>query len=254
MKATVLPGLHVVVTVLLIVQAPWAAAAGARSPRARIPEPLLLDSTTDIDSDETGEVEIDLVGTSGRHGSGATVEAEWRATRQLGLSLQVGTTREPGGEDLDASAAVAWALYHQYALDLHVQAFGRVRLPFTAERQTAALDPADPVLPISAGVQGAIRRGLVTVRSELAVEAGGNGAHRLSVRGATALLMGGSLGFAGVELLGDLASSAPWTLAAEASLDISRGLLPLRLGVAVPWRLQSPHDVAVIAGVVVELN
>src|SRR6266508_5662599 len=95
MKATVLRGLHVVVPVLLIVQGPWAAAAGGESPRARMPEPILLDSTTDIDSDEAGELEIDLVGTGSRHGSAATIEAEWRATRQLGLSLQVETTREP---------------------------------------------------------------------------------------------------------------------------------------------------------------
>jgi hypothetical protein len=42
----------------------------------RLPEPMLVESTTDIDSDESGEVEVDVLGGRGVHGVGGSAEVE----------------------------------------------------------------------------------------------------------------------------------------------------------------------------------
>ena len=112
-----------------------------------------------------------------------------------------------GGSELTnevgARASLAWALYHDYALDLHLQAFARVRVPFEFER-TTPLDPTDAAQTATMGVQAAFRRGLFNVRGEFGVQAGGGAPHPLSVRGAAALLLGGGFGFIGVDVMGDV--------------------------------------------------
>lgn len=246
--------LGLVLSLLLFATARRAGAEEAGARRPRMPEPLLLDSTTDIDSDDAGELEIDLLGAAARGGSAATIEAEWRGTQRLGISLQLQAARGAERDDVGASAVLSWALHHQDDPDLHLQAFARLRIPFTVEDDAAILDPADPVLPASAGIQGAIRRGVFTVRSELAAEAGGGGPHRVSARGGAALILGGRAGFAAAEILGDLARSSRWTLAAEASAAVPGLGLPLRLGVAVPWELEGHRAVALLAGLVVDLE
>lgn len=57
-----------------------------------MPEPILVESITDLDTQRAGELELE-VGTStlSKHGSWATrLEAEWRVTGRLGLMLEAG--------------------------------------------------------------------------------------------------------------------------------------------------------------------
>jgi hypothetical protein len=220
--------------------------------RRRMGEPLLVESTTDIDAEESGEVEVDvLAGHTGR-GFAASAEVEWRATTRLGLAAEVDGGSEVT-DNVNARAAVAWAILHDYERDLHAQAFLRVRLPFDFER-AAPLDPVDSALPLTAGVHGAFRHGMVNVRGEFGVEAGPGGPSPVSVRGAAALLLDGSIGFVGVDVMGDLARPSPWAIAPEAVLA-STGLgLPLRVGVALPVTLSASRNVGVVLGIVAELK
>lgn len=237
----------------LVVTAPAASiAADEVNHRNRMPEPMLVESTTDIDSEEPGEVEVDVLGGRDTRGFSGSAEVEWRATRRLGLAVEVDGGSELTNE-VGARASLAWALFHDFALDLHMQAFARIRLPFGFERMTPP-DPTDAALPATMGIHAAFRRGLVNVRGEFGVEAGGNGPHQVSVRGAAAVLLDGGFGFVGLDLMGDLARAAPWAVALEAMLASTATGLPFRVGVAVPWSLARQHDVGVIVGIVAELN
>jgi len=114
------------------------------------------------------------------------------------------------------------------------------------------LDPAESALPATAGVHGAIRRGIFTFRGELAAEAAWRSPARVSVRGGAAVLAASPAGFLGLEIMADQARGTPVAFAAELSLDGSIVDAPLRLGLAVPWTPTSPGSLAVIVGLVLE--
>src|SRR2546427_9903350 len=69
--------------------------------RAKMPEPLLTESITDLDGARAGEVEVDVNGLALRRTSAVrqwqtSVEAEWRGLGRLGrdLRLRVGPVLE----------------------------------------------------------------------------------------------------------------------------------------------------------------
>src|SRR5207245_9399025 len=69
--------------------------------RARMPEPLLTESITDLDGALAGEVEIDVSASVLRRATGpgqwqSSVEVEWRAVERLGLALERGVGRGRG--------------------------------------------------------------------------------------------------------------------------------------------------------------
>src|SRR2546425_5121584 len=66
--------------------------------RAKMPEPLLTESITDLDGARAGEVEVDVNGLVLRRTSAVrqwqtSVEVEWRALERLGLALDLGVGR-----------------------------------------------------------------------------------------------------------------------------------------------------------------
>ncbi len=242
----------------LILRAPVAAASQPESGRVAMPEPLLIETATDLDSDEAGELEVDLTGASGVRPALADpsgeLEAEWRVTRRLGLALGLGLS---GGLDLhalSARGAASWALYHDLRHDLHVQLFASGRYPLELNDGLATIDHSEPTRPFEAGVHGGIRQGWLTLRGQLGVEAGGRSAHLLPVRAALVPAAGGRAGFGAIELMADWARADPWTIAPEGVLDLGIWGLPVRLGLALPWRPSAPRDLSAIARVIVEVD
>jgi hypothetical protein len=228
-----------------------------------MPEPILVETPTDIDSAQAGEVEIDLLGgvrlpwLKDREW-GALLEVEWRVLDEVGVSAEVGYSRDFGTGDLAAVGerlSLAWSFFHDPARDLHLMLVGSARVPMDIENE-AALDPAEPALPISFGLHGAQRFRFLTLRAEATGEGGGH-AHRLPLRAAAAALAGvPGLGFAGVEVMADWARPSPWSIAAELSFDARAVDIPCLIGVAVPWRPDvAPFgsSTSLVARIVVEL-
>ena len=115
--------------------------ASGRKPA--IPEQILTESVTDIDADEAGEAEIVLnVQTLRARRGGARVytsglEIEWRVLRDVGLRLEpsyAATQDEARSRDHEfgLSAAGSYALLHDFARDIHVQAEARLQTELDA--------------------------------------------------------------------------------------------------------------------------
>jgi hypothetical protein len=214
---------------------------------ARMPEPLLGESITDIDGVEAGELEIDLTGL-GLHRSGggalyrSSLEAEWRALSRLGLALDLGLVTPPGAggvsQAVSARASAAVILLHDLQRDLHVMAEASARL-LEAEGPEGELEPGEGALPFSLGLRAGVRTGPVTLRGFLGAGLGAGSAHLVPVRAQAAVLRelgdGGRWGFFGLELDGDWARRSPALIAPNLVLDGTPLGVPLKLGLALPW-------------------
>lgn len=93
-----------------------------------------------------------------------------------------------------------------------------------------------------------------TFGTQLGVDAGGTGPDRLLVRGRSALLVGSRLGFAGVEMIADVGHTISSAIAPEFALDVPVSGFPVRLALAVPFRLDAPHGVGMITAVSTDLR
>ena len=249
---------------------PWVAFALAALPirtgaaeseaesRVAMPEPLLNETTTDLDSDEAGELEFDLTGGAevrrSLRASSLQAEVEWRVTRRLGLSLELGLANDPGAEPFGARLAASWALLHDLQHDIHLQLFADGRFPLAADAAALAVDPSESALPFELGVHAGVRRGWLTVRGQVAGELGGHSAHLVPARAALALLAGGRAGFGGVELMSDWARADPFAVAAEVIGDGALLGLPLRLALGVPWRPSLPGALGIQLRLMAELD
>src|SRR4051812_42505740 len=87
--------------------------------RHPMPEPLLAESVTDIDSSEAGELELDV--SAARTSPGRTwlaaAEVEWRALERLGLALEVGAGLDAAARSEDPMSvrlAAAFVLLHDF--------------------------------------------------------------------------------------------------------------------------------------------
>jgi hypothetical protein len=235
----------------------WAAA------KTRMPEPLIGESITDLDRAQAGELELDLTGalrpstaTSTALWAGS-LEAEWGATERLGLALELGLSNagEGGGSrgstEPSLRAAASWALLHDSALDLHLQAEATVRLLRESDAEVGRLvDPGNSLLPVSFGFRGGIRQSIWTIRGAIGGAAGGHSSHLVPLRGDLALFgefrCGGPCGFAGLELDADWSWRDPFVLAPTLVLDGARFHLPFRFGVAVPLALSAERSGAAV--------
>jgi hypothetical protein len=222
--------------------------------QGEMPEPILVESITDLDSREAGELELELAtSTLAKSGAwAARLEAEWRFTGHLGLMLEAGLTtlQHP---DANVRAGASFAAFHDDALGLHAQFLAFATLHGNLE-EDPLLDPAEPGTAFALGAHAGWHRNFWTVRAELTAGFGGHVSH-LPVRANFALLAGNHLGFIGVESLLDFARFDPWTVAAEAELREQFGDIAVRFAIAVPYRPRTDRrEVAVMLRVLVGLD
>src|SRR3989475_12424758 len=100
--------------------------------RAKMPEPLLTESITDLDGARAGGVEVDVNGLVLRRTSAVrqwqtSVEAEWRALERLGLALVLGVGRVLDGATSPAISvrlAAGWVWTPSQPHGLHLLAEG----------------------------------------------------------------------------------------------------------------------------------
>lgn len=218
--------------------------ASGRKPA--IPEQILTESVTDIDADEAGEAEIVLnVQTLRARRGGARVytsglEIEWRVLRDVGLRLEpsyAATQDEARSRDHEfgLSAAGSYALLHDFARDIHVQAEAGVR--FLGAEPVNVSVPGDFTLPFTLGLRGAVRRGPWSLRPAAGAGVGGSPA-RAAVWAGAGLLYGlgdgGRYGFVGMEVDADAARRAPFVVAPNIMADTVAMHLPFRIGIALP--------------------
>jgi hypothetical protein len=218
-----------------------------------MPEPILVESITDLDTTEAGELELELGTSTLNNGQWATrLEAEYRVTGHLGLLLESSITTL-GHSDPQVRAGVSFAGYHNTTLGLHLQFLAYAAL-HGSEEKNALLDPAEPGTDFALGAHAGWHRDWWTVRAELTGGFGGHVSH-LPVRANVALLAGTPFAFIGVESMLDFARFDPWTIAAEAELREELGDFALRLAIAVPWRPRTDkNEVAVMLRVLVGLD
>jgi len=124
--------------------------------RAKMPEPLLTESITDLDGARAGKVEV-----------------EWRALERLGLALDLGVGRVLDGATSPAIGvrpAANWVLTHSPPLDFHLMAEVSARISHDATENVQ--DPGEGAPPFSGGVRFGIRHRWLTVRTFLGAGAG----------------------------------------------------------------------------------
>jgi hypothetical protein len=223
--------------------------AVARPVRAKMPEPLLTESITDLDGAQAGEVEIDVNGSAFRRTTGVrrwqgSVEVEWRALERLGLSVDLGVGRvldAATGPVMSVHPAASWVVMHSQPLDFHLMAEVSGRI--SQDGADDAQDPGDGAMPLSGGFRFGIRQGWLTVRAFLGTGAGSHSAHAVPLRAQAAVLAEfgreGRLGFAGFEMDADWARRTPLTVAPNLVLRGAHLHVPFDLGIAVPW---TPHS------------
>jgi hypothetical protein len=224
------------------------AANTARADPARlpVPEPIFGESVTDIDGLERGELEVssDAGELRARRGGAALqlagVEAEWLATRRLGLRVEPSLVRAddgPGASHTDAGVgtSLAWKLVHDPVDDFYMQLEASAEWPRRAEGYSP---PDEAGLPFALDLRGAWRSGPWTIRGALGGAAGGPSPH-VPLRGSLALLRGfdrsARAGFFGIEALADGTWISPVFVAPDVVADLAPLGLPARVGLALPW-------------------
>jgi hypothetical protein len=248
----------------LAVSASFAAAADGASGETRptpIPEPMIAESITNIEGSEAGEVEFDLETLLLRRGPGATasglgVEAEWRATRRLGLAAEAAVGRSGSREPVlgQLRTGLAWSLLHDFGRDLHVQAEATAR--FGGGGEVRAEGPLELPHLYSAGLRAALCSGPVTLRMGVGA-AFGDGASPF-VQSAVLRSFGGSAvrGFAGLELNANVGAGPPLAIVPQVFVTVTVFGAPVDVGVGVPWspalRSGEPSSIGGVLRVVVE--
>jgi hypothetical protein len=216
--------------------------------RQPIPEPLLAETTTDIDGREAGEVELELNGLTwralrgGAHKWQASFEGEFLVTSHLGLRVEglyqrTAPVDADGARPVGVTAGASWKLLHDFRHDLHLQAEVGFRYPSDLAN---AVEPGESPLPLVADLRAAWRRGLWTLRASLGAGAGAAAVHaplRSSVGIFAPLGPSERFGFWGIEMDADAARRTPGVLALNLVPNLEPLGLPFRLGLALPWSI-----------------
>lgn len=215
--------------------------------RPPLPEAVLTESATDIDSIEAGELEweanAEVLGA--RHGGARTtttsLEVEWRIFEELGLRLEPTFEESSSGatseHEAGVAGALAFGLFHDFARDEHLQL---ELLAHTTNIAEHGFETSDAELPGAADLVGAVRRGRFTFRGTLGVEAFGPIAHaplHTDLAVLTGFLPDEQYGFFGLDVRADWARPQPLVVAPEFVADISRLGIPLRLSAALPYNV-----------------
>jgi hypothetical protein len=208
--------------------------------RPPIPEPILVETITDIDAPAAGELELELNSSYLRSRRGGAYELqlgpeiEWLATDHLGVRLELFGGREaaagaPSSSRAGAAAGLSWKVLHSFVHDFHLQVEAKGRYP----TDVATADPGESPLPFSFELLSALRVGGWTIRNSIGVALGRAPAH-VPLRGSAALLTGLGRaqrnGFWGLEATADGASVAPFAVALDVVPDLAPIGLPFRIG------------------------
>jgi hypothetical protein len=222
---------------------------------AELPEAIIEENITDIDSEEVGTIEVDLAGSIVRanHGAGgawsSNLEAEWRAIRGLGLGLEVATGAAADGFAPKEPAffgvrpAASYTLLQDFSRELFLQ--GEVSARFTSGPEDAGRDVTDAALPYAAGLRWATQLRPITLRAGAFGEGGGNFAHA-PVRGSLAALWDIPVSLShfdlGGEVVADWARTSPFMVMPEALFFTPIMGKPLRFGFGMPFTLGAKGD------------
>jgi hypothetical protein len=212
-----------------------------------MPEPIVEETTTDIDATDAGEVEFEFNSSllRTRDGTGYVLqlgpELEWLATDRLGTLLEVGIAREwmPGqsGYDVGVNIGLSWKLLHDFARDLHIQAELVARLPPTGD---STVEPGESTAPASLDVRSGYRRGGWTFRNSLGLLLERSPRYA-PIRGSGVILRGfGGLGFIGLEAEVDGARSNPLFLAADIAPNLMALGWPFKIAVVLAYSPDVP--------------
>jgi hypothetical protein len=229
--------------------------------RPPLPEPLIAESITNIDGTQAGELEFDVEALLLRHSTGETtsglgVEAEWRATRHLGLAVEAAVSRTASDEPTlgQVRAGLAWSLGHDLARDFHVQAEATAR--FGGDDEERAEGPLELPHPYSAGLRAALRSGPLTLRAGMGAAFGGGAS--LFVHLAALRTFGGSAlrGFAGLEVNANVGAGAPLSFVPQVVFTVPLFSAPVDVGLGAPWspglRSGEPASIGGVVRVVFE--
>jgi hypothetical protein len=223
---------------------PFVLASPERPP---LPESLLVESVTDIDSAEAGETEYEAnVGSlgarsGGAHAAVASLEVEWRVLRELGIRLEPSFTRavatggSPARDRYGFAGALALGLLHDFEHDAHLQLELLGRTPNDFDEHE--IEPGEEELPAAIDLVSAVRRGPLTLRATAGAEVGGAFAHApVHTDGALLLPFSGDgrFGFFGLEIRADWARPAPVILAPDVVALTTPLGLPFSLSLALP--------------------
>ncbi len=226
-----------------------------------VPEPILTESITDIDTLHGGELELTANGSVMRTlccGGGAfqtSLEAEWRATALVGLVVEpsVSVPLVPGvPAEFGVRTGVAVALWRDFVHDFYLQGEAVARLG--PDNLSNLPDPGEASLPYDVDVRGAFRRGRWTVRGNLGAE---TDAANFGVRAGAAFMLAldrdSKASFVAVEASMDSFRANFMTLALNLSVEAE----PLRFQLATPWTPalgQTPASIGIVLRVLVELD
>lgn len=214
--------------------------------RRPMPEPILEETTTDIDGVDAGEVEIEANAVILRSRLGGAFdlqlspEFEWLVTRRLGVKVEPFFERgaATGGAPSNSGGVgggLSWKLVQDFKHDFHLQAEVDGRLPTDV---STVVEPGESPLPLSFDLRSGFRRGAWTLRNSVGVSTRGSSA-QISLRVSAALLTDfeptGRLGFWGVEVEADGARSNPVVVALDLVPDLAPAGLPFALGFALPY-------------------
>jgi hypothetical protein len=246
---------------LVLLASRGAAHDGGAVKNPPIPEPLVAESITNIEGTEGGELEFDVEALLLRHANGGTasglgVEAEWRATRHLGLAVEAAVSRAASIEPAlgQVRAGLAWSLFHDLARDLHVQAEATGR--FGGDEGERREGPLELPYPCSAGVRAALRSGPGTLRAGAGVAFRGGAS--LFVNLAALHTFGNSAlhGFTGLEVNANVGAGAPLSFVPQVFVTVPFVGVPVDVGLGVPWspglRSEQPASIGGVLRIVLE--
>jgi hypothetical protein len=222
----------------------WTPAAHAAGSEEPLPEPLINETTTDIDGTEAGEAEFEGNGIwlRARRG-GATsldtsLEVEWLILRRLGLRLEPSLERDKDGRSATSfgvGGGLSWKLLQDFERQVFVDVEARGRWPFTRETY---LRIDEPELPFALATNAGMRLGFLTLRGSLGIEFGNTtpaAAPRAGLAALAPLDASGRFGFFGLEVNMDAARGAPLIVAPNLVPNFVPAGFPLRVGLALPW-------------------
>jgi hypothetical protein len=214
--------------------------------RAPMPEPILGETTTDIDGTDAGEVEIEANAvmlrsrTAGAFDLQLSPEVEWLVTRRFGVKIEPFFERSAAaGESTSNSggvgAGLSWKLVQDFRDDFHLQAEVDGRFPVDT---STVVEPGESPLPLSFNLRSGLRRGAWTLRNSLGVSGGGQVAH-VPLQGSAAVFTDfeptGRVGVWGGEVEADGARPNPVVVALDLVPDLVPAGLPFSLGFVLPY-------------------
>jgi hypothetical protein len=219
-----------------------------------LPEPIFAETVTDIDGADPGEIELEGNGSvlrarrGGAYALDTSLELEWLLTRRFGLRLEPTLSRDdgtlaPAQNAFGVSGGASFKLLRDVPRELYADVEVLARYPW---EETPIVQPGDPALPLAFDLRAGLREGPLTLRGSAGVGAFGAIAH-VPLRASFAALFpfgaSGRFGFWGLEVDCDGARQAPFVAALDLVPDvIPAKVLPLRIGLAVPWAIGERDD------------